>query len=85
MKTAKISKMKYFNNYYSLQKEDDTVRGVYFSPRKYAELKTLEKTKSPVTLQNYTVSATNDIIIDQKSRLSPMYHIPFAMSDVITQ
>ena len=83
MKTAKISMMKYFN--YSLQKEDDTVRGVYFSPQKYAELKTLEKTKiSPVKLQNYTVSATNDIIIDQKSRLSPMYHIPFAMSDVIT-
>lgn len=82
MKTANISKKKYFN--YSLQKEDDTVRGVCFSPQKYAELKTLEKTKSPVKLQNYKVSATNDIIIDQKSRLSPMDHIPFVMSDVIT-
>ena len=77
MKTANSSN-------YSLQKKDETVRGVCFSPQKYAELKTLEKTKSPVKLQNYKMSATNDIIIDQKSRLSPLDNIPFAMSDVIT-
>ena len=34
-------------------------------------------------LQNYKISATNDITIHQKSCLSPLDNIPFATSDVI--
>ena len=82
MKTAKTSKVKYFN--YSLEKHDDTLRGVCFSPQKYTEIKTLERTKSPVKLQNYKFSTNKDIIIDQKSSLSPLEEIPFAMSKIMT-
>ena len=82
MKRAKTSKVKYFN--YSLEKHDDTLRGVCFSPQKYTEIKTLERTKSPVKLQNYKFSTNKDIIIDQKSSLSPLEEIPFAMSKIMT-
>jgi hypothetical protein len=82
MKTSKTSKVKYFN--YSLQKQDETLRGVCFSPQKYPEMKTLEKTKSPVKLQNYKFSTTNDIIVDQKTSLSPLQEVPFAISKITT-
>ena len=82
MKTAKTSKVKYFN--YSLEKHDETLRGVCFSTQKYTEIKTLEKNKSPVKLQNYKFSTNNDIVIDQKSSLLPLEKISFAMSKIIT-
>ena len=74
--------MQYFN--YCLEKKEETLRGVCFSPQKYTQVKTLEKTKSPVKLQHYKMSSSNDIIIDQRSILSPMEKIQFEMSNIIT-
>ena len=82
MKTAKSSKIKYFN--YSLEKHDETLKGVCFSPQKCTKLKTLEETKSPVKPRHYKSSTDNDIVIDQKSLFSPCDQIPFAMSNITT-
>ena len=49
---------------------------VCFSPKKYSELNTLQKTKSPVKITNYNTSAASsgkeDIIILNKTRISPI-------------
>lgn len=71
---------------YSLhvQKQDETLREVSFSPQKYSELKTLGKNQESCEVAELYISASNDIIIHQKSRLSPLDNIPFAMSGEIT-
>ena len=60
----------------TLQNKDTTVRAVCFSPEKYSELNTLQKTKSPVKITNYNTSAASsgkeDIIILSKTRISPI-------------
>ena len=48
--------------------------GCLFSPQKYTQVKTLEKTKSPVKLQHYKMSSSNDIVNE----------IQFEMSNIIT-
>ncbi len=46
VKKADTSERRFF--YLILQQKDESVRAVCFSPEKQAELKTLEKVKSPV-------------------------------------
>ena len=74
MKNAQSSNRKYFDC--TLQNKDTTVRAVCFSPEKYSELNTLQKTKSPVKITNYSTSAASsgkkDIIILSKTRISPI-------------
>ena len=74
MKNAQSSKRKYFDC--TLQNKDTTVQAVCFSPEKYSELNTLQKTKSPVKITNYNTSAASsgkeDIIILSKTRISPI-------------
>ena len=79
MKTANISKKKYFNIIIHYRRKM-TLWEEFVSLLKNMLSWKLWKKQSPVKLQNYKVSPTNDIIIDQKSCLSPMDHIPFVMS-----
>lgn len=77
MKNAQSSNRKYFDC--TLQNKDTTVRAVCFSPEKYSELNTLQKTKSPVKITNYNTSAGStgkeDIIILTKTRISPITQV----------
>lgn len=74
MKNAKSSNRKYFDC--TLQNKDTTVRAVCFSPEKFSELNTLQKTMTPVKITNYNTSAASsgkeDIIILSKTRISPI-------------
>ena len=69
MKNAKSSTRKYFDC--TLQNKDTTVRAVCFSPEKFSELNTLQKTMTPVKItNNYNTSASSsgkeDVIILSK-------------------
>ena len=73
VKKANSLNRKYFDC--TLQNKDNSVRAVRFSPEKYAELNTLQQTKSPVKITNYNTSANNgkgDIILLSKTRITPI-------------
>lgn len=65
MKNAKSSNRKYFDC--TLQNKDTAVPAVCFSPEKFSELNTLQKTMTPVKITNYNTSTASsgkeDIII----------------------
>lgn len=60
---AHSSPRKYFNC--TLQTSDDVVRAVCFSVEKRSELETISKFKSPVKLNNITISDNSDIHINK--------------------
>ena len=52
-----------------LQGKDNTARGVCFAPAKHSELSTLEKTKRPVEVYNYSQS-NDDVIFNHATKLT---------------
>ena len=54
-----------------LQTEDEPLRAVCFVPEKQSELKTLEKIKSPVKIQNYD-KGNKDVLILKNTKITPL-------------
>ena len=69
VKKSTKSNRKYFN--FILQGKDNTARGVCFAPAKHSELSTLQKTKSPVKVCNYSQS-NDDVIFNHVTKLTPL-------------
>lgn len=69
VKSATVGNKKYFK--LILQTKDQQVRAVCFSPEKQTELKTLEKVKSPVKIQDYD-NSNNDICIQKSTKIIPL-------------
>ena len=82
VKNARSSNRKYFNCI--LQKKDEAVRVVCFSSQKQTELRTLQATKSPVRVTNFSKTNTGDIILDNQTKFTHLSHLPFAYSDTLT-
>jgi hypothetical protein len=57
--------------YLILQQKDESVRAVCFSPEEQAELKTLEKVKSPVKIKNY-MKPHKDIFLKEYTKITPL-------------
>ena len=69
VKKSTKSNCRYFN--FILQGKDNTARGVCFAPAKHSELSTLQKTKSPVKVCNYSQS-NDDVIFNHVTKLTPL-------------
>ena len=69
VKSANNSEKKYFNC--TLQCKEGTRRAVCFSQQKHPEMKTFQTTKCAVNILNYTTSKTNDIILNNQSKIIP--------------
>ena len=82
VKNARSSNRKYFNCI--LQKKDEPVRVVCFSSQKQTELTTLQVTKTPVRVTNFSKTKTGDIILDNQTKFTPLSHLPFSYSDTLT-
>ena len=82
MKNARASNRKYFNCV--LQKKDEAVRVVCFSSQKQTELKTLQVTKTSVRVTNVSKTNTGDIILNNQTKVTPLSHLPFEYSDILT-
>ena len=75
------SKRKFFNCW--IQKEKEIERVVCFDARKHDELDTLKKTKSAINLHPYRKSSTGEIILDDKSKFSPVQDVGFDYIDPV--
>jgi hypothetical protein len=80
---------KYFN--FNIQTKSETRRGVCFSPEKRTNMTTFQDQKVPVKIQQFRTAASNDLIVDQKTEVSPttlteeqMFTPNFVPSDRIT-
>jgi len=82
VKNSTSSHRKYFKCI--LQKNDEAVSLVCFSSQKQPELKTLQVTKTPVRVSNFSTSNTGDIILDNHTKITPLDSLPFTYSDSLT-
>jgi len=82
VKNARSSHRKYFNCI--LQKKDEAIRVVCFSSQKPTELTTLQVTKIPVRVTNFSKTNTGDINLDNQTKFTPLSNQPFAYSDTLT-
>ena len=70
-----------------LQKKDNVVRAVCFSPQKHTQLHTFQQTKSPVKVSNYGKSQLGkDVIFNQHTKIAPIdnTNIDFPHSNKLT-
>mgnify|MGYP002804014479 FL=1 len=86
VKKASSSERKYFNC--MLQTEKASCRAVCFSPEKHPELKTLEKVKSPVKVQNYRcmpgLHGEEEIIIQKNTTFTALDSVNFGHNELLT-
>ena len=80
---------KYFN--FNIQTKSHTRRGVCFSPEKRANMSHFQDQKVPVKINQFRTAASNDVVVDQKTEISPttlteeqMFTPNFVPSDRIT-
>ena len=60
---------KYFN--FNIQTKSETRRGVSFSPEKRVNKSMFQDQKVPVKIQQFCTAASNDVVVDQKTKISP--------------